>query len=549
MSAALAPRTRILDAAGRPWRPTATQMQQLMRLAGESPFKGASSARRAGALWSASSGSADADLMPSLEVLRARSRDLKRNNPLAAGALNTLSTCVVGSGLLCNPVINRRFLGLSEQAARDTERELADLWTEWGESVECDLNRVSDWYGIQRLAYESEKESGDILVLAPAVNRPGAALQTRVQLVEADRVANPPGVCNSQRLVGGVELDQYGAPFAYHVRTVHPGSPWSWGALWQSQRIRAFGAATGRRNAWLLYQRKRPGQTRGIPYLSVVLEHAKQLDRYTDAELAAAVVGGSFTVFIKSPQGDGLMPLASIPLQHSEGTPAATPNEIFLDYGAVVDLLPGESIETAAPNRPNRAYGDFVRSVIEQFGAGINLPFELLLKHFTASYSASRAALLEAWRYFKVERGWFAGHFCQPVYELVTTEAILRGRLDLPGYLEDPRARRAWSYAVWTGPAMGQLNPLDEVEAARERVALGISTLANEAAEITGESWEDLHAQRVKEVEQRRRDRLEPDPDEMPEQPARGPSFPISYRRLGRAIARALKEDQHGLAA
>ncbi len=49
--------------------------------------------------------------------------------------------------------------------------------------------------------------------------------------------------------------------------------------------------------------------------------------------------------------------------------------------------------------------------------------------------------------------------------------------------------------------------------------------------------------------EQRRRDRLEPDPDEMPEQPARGPSFPISYRRLGRAIARALKEDQHGLAA
>jgi lambda family phage portal protein len=539
MRTALVPRTKILDSAGQPWRPTA---QQALQLSGDGPFKSASTYRRANALWHTSSGSADADLMPSLETLRFRSRDLKRNNPLAAGALNTMTTNVVGSGLLCNPVINYRALGLSRQQAKEKKKEIVDLWTEWGESVECDLNRVSDWYGLQRLAYGSMLESGDALALAPPVNRPGADLQTRVQIVEADRIANPTGHFDRERLVGGVEMDQYGAPQAYHVRTVHPGSSWSLSSSWQSLRIRAFGAATGRRNAWLLYQRQRPGQTRGIPYLSIVLEHAKQLDRYTDAELMAAIVGGSFTVFVKSPNGEGLMPLASMPLQTTAGTGAATPNDIALDYGAIVDLAPGEEIQTASPNRPNRAYGEFVKSVIEFFSAGLNLPFELLLKHFTASYSASRAALLEAWRFFKIERNWFAAHFCQPFYELVLTEAVLRERIDLPGYLENPRAKRAWGFALWTGPSMGQLNPLDEVEAAKERVKMGISSLANEASEITGEDWEDIHEQRVEETEKRRRDRLEPDPDEITEQAPSGMSFPINYRELGREIARAMKE-------
>ena len=48
---------------------------------------------------------------------------------------------------------------------------------------------------------------------------------------------------------------------------------------------------------------ERPAQRRGVPLLAPVLESMKQLSRYSDAELTAALVSSMFTVFIttKSP--------------------------------------------------------------------------------------------------------------------------------------------------------------------------------------------------------------------------------------------------------
>jgi capsid protein len=64
----------------------------------------------------------------------------------------------------------------------------------------------------------------------------------------------------------------------------------------------------------------RIAQTRGVPMLAPVIEALKQLDRYAEAELMAAVVSAFFTVFIKT-DGDGspVEGLAGMP-----GTPAST---------------------------------------------------------------------------------------------------------------------------------------------------------------------------------------------------------------------------------
>src|SRR5262249_31805814 len=207
------------------------------------------------------------------------------------------------------------------------------------------------------LAYHSMLESGDILCLAPMVNRPGASLQTRVQLVEADRVVNPSNAPNTVNLISGVELDPNGAPIAYHVLRSHPGDWFTSGnRAWQTQSVRAFGAATGRRNAWLLFKRQRAQQNRGVPYLATILEVLKQIERYTDQEIMAAIVGGSLTVFVKTPDGQGLAPLAALPFQANATTAATSASDIAIDYGAIVDLAPGESIETVRPVRPHPAF-------------------------------------------------------------------------------------------------------------------------------------------------------------------------------------------------
>src|SRR4051812_7096950 len=49
--------------------------------------------------WDPVAGSADADLLPDLGVLRPRTRDLIRNHGIAAGAQQTLGDNIVGTGL------------------------------------------------------------------------------------------------------------------------------------------------------------------------------------------------------------------------------------------------------------------------------------------------------------------------------------------------------------------------------------------------------------------------------------------------------------------
>lgn len=480
---------------------------EMARGFGSESYKGASTFRQAGKLWGASWGSADTDFIPAQEILRARSRHLIRNNPLAAGALQTISDNVIGPGLRLHPEMDREVLGLSDDEAENLERQFLRVFNEWAESVECDLNRMQDFYALQRLAYHSVDESGDILCLAPTVRRAGARLSTRVQIVEADRVSNPQWQINTPTLVGGVELDANGAPWAYHIQQGHPGGYVEMTAAQQTwQQVSAFGASSGRRNAWLIFRRQRPGQHRGIPYMATVLEPLKQLERYTDQEIQAAIIGGSVTLLVTTPDGQGIAPFANL------GTPqqAANENNIELGYGLVGDLAPGEDIKVVNPNRPNTAFGDFVMQISEQIGTGMGLPFELLKKRFTASYSASRAALLEAWKFFRVQRTWFASSYCAPFYELVITEAVARGILSAPGFLDDPAMRRAYLKANWVGPVPGALNPVDEVAAAEKRIEIGISTVARESLEANGSDWEANHAQRAKEVRMRRADGLEP---------------------------------------
>lgn len=62
-------------------------------------YIGASRSRRALSLWTTRANDADTDTFLDLPTLRSRSRDLIRNAPLASGAINTVCTNAVGTGI------------------------------------------------------------------------------------------------------------------------------------------------------------------------------------------------------------------------------------------------------------------------------------------------------------------------------------------------------------------------------------------------------------------------------------------------------------------
>jgi len=453
--------------------------------------------------WQPLAGSANADTIRDLPRLRARSRDQMRNAPVAVGALNTVISHTIGTGLSYSPSIDAKFLGLTLEKAAQWQADTRRRFGAWAGSTDCDVARQLDFYGLQELAFRSFLESGDCFVLTPTPTRNGEP-RLALQLIEADRVCNPYKQPDTERMVDGVEINENtGEAIACHVAHYHPGYTM---ATTQNQWTRAKyrGNVTGRRNVLHIFKPLRPGQVRGVPWIAPILEPLKQLSRWSDAELNAAVVSSALTTFVK------MDPDAFQSIYDEEAQSAIVSNAARwsgeMDTGKAVNLMPGESIESPAPGRPNPAFDPFWQAMVRQIGMALEMPYEVLVMHFQSSYSAARAALLMAYKSFRGKRDLMAKTFCQQVFELWLADEVAAGRISAPGFFADPVIKAAWCSAIWTGDGPGSIDPVKEVEAARMRVDLGISTKQAESIAFDGVDWEPKHAQRAKEINAEKRD-------------------------------------------
>lgn len=457
---------------------------------------GASTSKRNFLGWKPYSRTADQDITVNLPTLRNRSRALYVGGGLPRGAINKLVTNVVGSGLMLNSQIDYNYLGISRDEASKIERMIEREFKLWAnDKYSCDMGNSVNFYEMQALAFLSMLMSGDCFVLLPQLLRKGNSYRLKLQLIESDRVTNPINPDINKDILEGIESDTYGAPIAYHIK--QRNSPTDYETKFA--RVEAY-TKNGRANVLHLMTRERPEQRRGIPLISGVIEQVKQLTRYTDAELDAAVLSAFFTIFIKkaAPEYNGEWQ----PPKESEsdnevnsltsGSQAEKATNMELAPGAIHELDEGESIEIANPSRPNQQFDAFTTSIIRQIGVAIEVPFEVLIQHFQSSYSASRAAILQAWQMFYNRRDWLIANFCLPIYKEWMTEAVVFGRLNLPGFLDNPLARQAWLGADFYGSSMPEIDPNKAVNAAIARIEAGLSTRACEAMNLTGMNFDEI---------------------------------------------------------
>ena len=158
------------------------------------------------------------------------------------------------------------------------------------------------------------------------------------------------------------------------------------------------------------------------------------MGRYTEAELAAAIVSSSATLFIQRDAETNQAPFGEEP-QDKAADPNTPPDELAINLGpaAVFDLAPGEKANLIDPKHPTTTYDGFMSAMSNQVATGIEVPSEVLYKKFSSNYSASRGSLNEFWRTCGVMRDSFADDFCQPTYEKWFAEAVARGRINAPG--------------------------------------------------------------------------------------------------------------------
>lgn len=474
---------------------------------------GASVSKRALRGFIASSGAPIEDIDLNNKTLRQRGRMLYMASPVAAAAINTNRTKAIGPGLFMRSSVKRGILGLTEKQAKEWQRNTEAEWNMWaGRAANCDALGMNNFYELQQIALKAHLMSGDVLALMKRYDRTLWNPYTlRLHLIEADRVCTPfkslsggsifpTGITEGKNeetgnvIHDGVEVDANGMVVAYHICSVYPDQATASQKV-EWQRVEARGKMTGLPNILHVMAAERPEQYRGVTYLAPVIETLLQLRRYTESELVAALIQSYLTAWITTETNPNEFPYNEAGIDDND---ANEPDEIShgeseyeMGPGTVNHLAPGESITLGNPNIPTAGFDNFVSTICKLIGAALEVPYDVLLKEFNSSYSASKGALEETWEMIKTLRSWFVSDFCQPIYETWLAEAVASGRISAPGFFADPLIHDAWCGARWDGPAQTHLDPEKEASANEILVKHGWKTNEQVTREHYGGNWED----------------------------------------------------------
>jgi capsid protein len=261
-------------------------------------------------------------------------------------------------------------------------------------------------------------------------------------------------------ILHGVERDPQGRHAAYWVEEYKDGD-------FKYTRIPVYGEKSGRQISWMVYAgEKLLNNVRGTPLLANILYMLKDLDRYRDAELRAAVINAMLPLFIKRELGskaqrsplDGHRTKAA--KQSADATPPADAprDRIAMDPGMVMDnLSPGEEPKSFDTSRPNVNYGKFEDIVISAIAWTLEIPPSTVKLHYTSSYSAAKQENNELDVYLKYRVFKNAKDFCQIIYQEFIIQSVLLGDLSISGFQAialSPKSwklRDAWLRTEWSG--------------------------------------------------------------------------------------------------
>ena len=446
---------RILDQHGRPYP----------RLVASSEYEGAATGRRMNT-WGLSSSGPNTGLYSSINSLRSRARELRRNNPLVDGASDTWAANLIGSG------INPRWQLKDNTALKE---ELQELWDDW--TQESDFYGLCDFYGQQTLGADALFDAGEFLCRFVSCY-PGEydTVPLKLQMLEADHLdaAFNSKAPNGNEIRMGIEIDKQGRNVAYWVFREHPGELFGLSAGYQErERIPAEDMVH-------VFKPLRIGQRRGRPFLSSILVKLHELDQYGDAELVRKKTAALFGGFITQSMSDD--PAAGA-LFGRRVTPDANLNDVIaIEPGTFPVLPPGKDVKFSAPVDVGSTYEVWIKQQLREIAVGMGITYEQLTGDLSGvNYSSIRAGLLEFRRRItQLQHQIIIFQFCRRVARRFVDASVLCGAVKIPDYLYN---RRKYLRIKWRPDGWPWVDPAKDQEAQKASVRNGFKSRARIIAE------------------------------------------------------------------
>lgn len=301
-----------------------------------------------------------------LEPLRARSRDLAKNDPYFKRYLQLVKQNLVGPRGVGFQSRVKDPDGTLDKNANET---IEAAWAEWSKAGQFDVTGRLSRAVAEQGAGVGVARDGEFLWRIMR-GFPHNRFNYAIQVLEPERLdikkneANDP--ISGNRVVMGIELDALARPVAYHLLGTPTNStlPGSVDVLRSGDHIvvPAGDIIHGFATEW-------PEQLRGIPWGHAAMAPLQDLGGYREAALVNARVGAGKIGIWKTPDGTG--------------GPA---DEITVDGAILQDAEPGEQLVVPAdweyekwdPTYPLGEFPDFNKHLLRGVAAGLNVFYPML---------------------------------------------------------------------------------------------------------------------------------------------------------------------------
>jgi lambda family phage portal protein len=431
--------------------------------------------------WQPQNYSADAAAGLAWPVMNPRMRDLGRNEPSIVAATGALIDHVIGLGIGCSAAAT-----LDSELDDEFNAEADALWDRWFES-EIDSEGRRTGCELQQLSMRDAVDSGDSLWLEVFDPTPGRIVPLSYQLLEPEqiddsvdrpRLDDGTPTNSGNRVVRGVELDSRNRPVAYYIWDSHPYDSWlPLGANTAlSRRIPAE-----RVLHWFVPGR--PSQTRGVSLWAAAMQPARDRDWLVGNVLTAAAIQAIFTVIHQTDKGSTI----------AAGTDTGVNGETLfkLGRGMVHSGMPlDDKFTTISPTQPSAQLGDFIRLIMQLQSMASRMSYLRMTRDYSATnYSSARAAHEDDDKTFRPLQVNFGNRIVRPQHRAFLTQAAALGRLQSVTSRMFRDGMATWLVNELVLPGRRYIDPAKETEAAKARMAAGISTLKDEVGSFSGKSW------------------------------------------------------------
>lgn len=422
--------------------------------------------------WSATNVSIDQELRTDLDRLRARSRDLFKNNEHAAKFARLVRNNIVGPDGFTLHARAKKPDGKLDTA--DNQAIEVAFW-DWCRPRHCDAVGRRSFVDIVRGAVQSMARDGEYLIRRVRnAGRYGYQLQP-LNVDRLDTRLNVAPANGQNAIIMGVEVDSIRRPVAYHVWTS------SVGLATDTRRERERIPAGEILHGFIQLEEE---QTRGVPWLHAAMRILNDLKGYREAAVIAARIGASKMGIWETPDGgpppgaeDGVEP-DSVVTDVQPGT---------FDYAP-----PGYKLAKFDPTYPHDQFDAFCKATLRGVASAAGVAYSSLANDLeNVNYSSIRAGVLDERDEWMVLQNIVINQLLEPIFEDWLDLALLRGAILSQGSALPAAKLEKFREHVWQGRRWQWVDPMKDIEAAVLAIANGLAS-PQQIAMQTGRDVEEI---------------------------------------------------------